>query len=149
MFGLVVCKRSAFSLSEVVFSLGLFAFVAVVVTGILMGSLALQESSEEEVAAGNLARTVLEQWKARPYSEVAALVSTPESPQAFIVDGRDFSSQVTVEPLTPAGVNPDGEILVLKVRLDWTELSTQSGDGRTERPASLELASVVSPESSI
>ena len=138
-----------FSLIEVVFSLGLLAFIAVVVTGILMGSFALQESSEEEVAATNLARNVLEQRKSRPYPEIAAFVSTPDSPEVFFVDGRAYASQVTVLPLTPAALNPDGEVLVVSVRLDWTELSTQTGGGRTERPASLEVSTVISPESSL
>lgn len=142
-------RSSAFSLSEIVFSLGLFAFISVVVIGILMGSLTMQESSEEEIAASNLARTIIDQWKSRPYAELAALVSSPEPPENHLVDGRGFTSQVSVSVLTPGALNPDGDILVVRVRLDWTELSTQTGGGRTERAANLEVASVVSPESAI
>jgi hypothetical protein len=145
----VTNRSSAFSLSEIIFSLGLFAFIAVVFTGILMGSLTMQESSEEEIAASNLARTIIDQWKSRPYAEVAALVSTPVPPETHLVDGRGFTSQVTVDLLTPGALNPDGDILVVNVRLDWTELSTQTNGGRMEKAGSLEVASVVSPESAI
>jgi hypothetical protein len=146
----VIQRNSGFTLAEVVLSLGLFALVALCLTGILTGSLTMQEGGEEDVAAGNLATTILDQWKSRPYSEVAALVSAPLPPEVFLVDGRSFTSDVTVEQLTPAALNPDGEVLVVTVGLTWTELSTQTAEGgRTQRNASLDMASVVSPESAI
>jgi hypothetical protein len=143
-------RTSAFTLSEVIFSLGLLAFLILSVTAVLTGSLALQEGGEEDVAAANLARTVLEQWKTRPYGEIEALLTAPLPAEIFLVDGRDYLTETGVEVLTPAALNPDGDVLVVTVRLSWTELTTQTaGGGRSTREAGLEVATVVSPESAI
>lgn len=105
----------------------------------------MQEGGEEDVTAANLARTVVNEWKSRPYSEVEALISTPPAPVTRQVDGRDYNLSVNVERLAPPALNPGNEVLVITVTTNWTErTSISNGAGRLERGANLVLSSVVS-----
>lgn len=118
--------------------------VILALIGLIVTSFSVQEKGDESVAAVHVAESEMARWKARPYQEIAALPNGVSPTSTRTSDGREYTCQLRVVPL--AGDNPDGRILRLTMRLDWLE-STGLGEGGTkvQRPAFLELDSVVAP----
>lgn len=143
MLGSVRWHRG-FTLAEIIVALGFLTVVLLSLMGLLTSHYAMQSKSEESLAAGHLALAQMESWKSRPFSELAALVSSPAPPIDLVRDGREYRCRLQVTP-HPASA-PQMRLLHLSVRLDWQESTSLSGlGGVTARPAFFELESLVAP----
>ena len=125
-------------------AIGVLAVIILFLIGLVVTSFAVQDKSDENVAAVHIAESEMNRWKARPYQEVAALATTPAPAVARISDEREYNCQITVTPLSVN--NPDGRILHLTLRVEWTEATVVSQNGtKTERPTFREIQSIMAP----
>lgn len=146
-----------FSLAEVIVCLGLLGLVLITVAGLVTSSLSLQDKGGEQLVAAHLAEAELNNYKARPYQEIEALIASPPAPIIRSIESKDYhctlavsrlSDEGSLRPTLPSTLNLDSlkPILRLTLKVDWQE-STALGQGgtRTKRPASLVLYSLISP----
>jgi hypothetical protein len=144
LFDRVRSRSPGLSLAETVIAIGVLAVIVLFLIGLIVTSFAVQDKGDENLAAVHLAESEMNLWKSRPYQEVAALAPGPTPAVLKISDGREYRCSLSVAPL--ASDNPDGRILRLTVRLDWTEATGVGADGvKGQRPAWLELQSILSP----
>jgi len=135
-----------FSLAEIVVAIGILATSLLFLMGLLVTNLSLQGKGEVTVAAANVAESVLDSWKARPYAELLALSGGSPISQTVTVDSRDYVCDLTVSPLQPASSNPGGRVLLLDLKTSWTE-STVLTEGATKgaRTNEFHLQSTATP----
>lgn len=133
-----------FTLAEVICALGVLGLTILVLLGLLTGSFATNDKSEEDFTSISVAKRVMNDLKSRPYAELADLVMHPPLPLKTVVDGRDYNCITKVK--ARSGPIPNLRLLELTVRLEWLESTTLgAGGSKIERPAFLELQSIVSP----
>jgi uncharacterized protein (TIGR02598 family) len=138
--------RRGFSLGEIVVAIGILATSLLFLIGLLVTNLSIQDKGEAAVAAANVAESVLDSWKARPYAELLALSGTGPISQTETVESRDYVCDLTVSPLQPLSVNPGDRVLLLDLKISWTE-NTVVGQGGTKgaRANEFHLQSTATP----
>lgn len=143
-------RSRGFSLAEILLAIGVLTTLILLLIGLVASGLASSDKGEEHITAVHVAEAEMGRWKARTYSEILALSGQDLAPVPRLSDGREYQCQLVVQPVAPAALNPDGSVLRLTVRVNWQEATALGGQGtRSERPASLELESVVGPGASL
>lgn len=135
-----------FSLAEIMVAIAVLAVLVMVLGGLLATALGAGDKGEENLAAIHLAEVKMGELKARPYSQLVALVGQTSPAEKLTSDGREYDCRFQVETLAAPNPNPDGRLLRLTVRMQWLEASALGEQGtRSERPSELQLDSVVGP----
>lgn len=131
-------------------ALALILLPVLFVMGLLTTNFAVQTKSEGVVDAAHAGEMVLERWKARPFAEVQLLLGAPPLVTQELVGSRLYDCSLTVMPLTPSGLNPVGDVLVLGVEVTWrNQAGLGDGGTRQEQLQSTTLTSVISPGGSL
>lgn len=81
--------KRAFSLLETVFAIALVGFILILVVNLVPSSVLAVRRGEEQLQAENLARSVLEEARAAPFSALAVGTSTPPSPDPNFTLSRE------------------------------------------------------------
>lgn len=137
-------------MGEILIAIFVLSVTSLFLIGLTVTNLSLQEKGGETVRASQIGQSVLDDWKARPYSEILALSGGPGDQQTRTVGGRDYTCTLTVAPLTPPASNPGNRVLQLNLNVAWTDQSVIGDAGtKSERANSLDIQSVVSPGGSL
>jgi len=108
--------RRAFTLVEVAFSLALFAICILLLVGLLPGLISGNQLSAQQLQAGDLAQSILEQQRALPFEQLQP-GSRNLSP---VVTSQGHYSPVLVIDGVPGEPNLT-RIRRLTVSVSWTE----------------------------
>jgi prepilin-type N-terminal cleavage/methylation domain-containing protein len=142
--------QAGFTLSEVLVAMGVFSTAALSVIGLLVSNFSVQAKSDELVSATHIGESVLDEWKSRPYSELAALVGLAPVTSTEFLGTTPYECTLTAKPLDSASLNPAGDVLVVQVEVKWVEKTQLTNTGtRGQRVSQLQLQSVVTPGASL
>jgi hypothetical protein len=143
-------SMKGFSLAEVLLAMGMYSVAAMSVVGLLVSNFSVQAKSEQVVTASHLGESVLDEWKSRPYSELAAQVGRAPLTETKSVGLTTYACALSAEPLKPSALNPSGETLLVSVEVNWMEKTQLNKNGtRGQGTGNFRLQSVVTPGASL
>lgn len=130
--------------------MGMYSVAAMSVIGLLVSNFSVQAKSEHVVAASQIGETVLDEWKSRPYSEIAAQLGEAPRISTRSVGSVAYSCAVSARRLDTGKFNTSGTTLLVAVEVSWLQKTQLSENGtRNQEPGQFRLQSVVTPGASL
>ncbi|MDQ7826461.1 MAG: hypothetical protein RDV48_26905 [Candidatus Eremiobacteraeota bacterium] len=106
--------RKGFSLVETIFTVSIIGFIIIVMLNILPGALTGVRKTGHRIRAGAIARSILEEKRAGPFSGIDM------APPAQVTDPDGSVYDVGYEVLTQAGTNT-AKLKGIKITVSWKE----------------------------
>ncbi|MBT9584574.1 prepilin-type N-terminal cleavage/methylation domain-containing protein [bacterium] len=108
--------RRGFTLLEVVFSLALCCILILLLLGMVPSLIAGSQRTAQELQAGDLAQSLLEKQRTRPFAQLTPGVTT--LPQLYTLDGT-YTPVLEIDAV-PGEPNAD-RVRRLAVTVNWSE----------------------------